>query len=144
MNARSSTPRGFGLLEAIVALTILASAGLALFAWINQNLQSATRVRQAELQSRLTLTAEALVEGLNPLTQPEGLQELAGVNVRWTSHEVAPVHSNTAAVEGRPGDWEVGLYRVDVEAEDTQHGVTTRFSMLRAGYRRVRAGPGPT
>ena len=31
---------GFALLEAIVALALLAGAGLAMFAWIQQNLQS--------------------------------------------------------------------------------------------------------
>ena len=39
---------GFGLLEAIVALALLAGTGIALFTWINQNLDAASRLNFLE------------------------------------------------------------------------------------------------
>ena len=49
---------GFGLLEAIVALALLSGTGLALFSWINQNLQTASRLRAQEQEARLLLAAQ--------------------------------------------------------------------------------------
>ena len=42
---RPGLQRGFGMLEAVVALVLFALVGSSLFAWINANLDAAARLR---------------------------------------------------------------------------------------------------
>ena len=94
---------GFGLLEALVALVILATAGTATFAWINVNLDTVRRVRDREAEDRIRAQLAAWAQTLNPAQQPEGSAELApGLPVRWSSRPlqalapVAPLPGGTA------------------------------------------------
>ncbi len=147
MTAHRFTPRrapaqhrmvaGFGLLEAIVALALLAGTGIALFAWIEQSLQSATRLRALEQQARLTLNAQALVETINPAEQPEGSLDASGVRVHWQAEPVEPPQRNTTALVDMPGPWQIGLYRVQVDAQDVAGDTQVAFMQLRTGLRRM-------
>ncbi len=140
MTLQRRTPRassGFGLLEAIVALTLLAGTGLALFSWINQNLQTASRLRLLEQESRLLLAARTLVDTVNPLATPSGRLEVGGVSVSWQSEALEPVRANAAFSEGITGPWQVGLYRLRVQARDSVQGVALTFEQWRVGTRRL-------
>ena len=136
MNRRRRTA-GFGLLEAIVALTLLAGSGLALFAWINQNLQAASRVQQIEREARLLLTAQAVVESVNPLQQPAGAMEVSGLALQWQSTPVEPPRRNAAFGEGVAGPWMVGLFRLQVRAQDRARGTQIVFEQWRVGTLRL-------
>jgi general secretion pathway protein I len=126
---------GFGLLEAIVALVILGTSGLALFSWLQQNLQDASRLRRADAQARLMLNAQALVETVNPSAQPEGVLRVGGIEVQWHAELVEPARNNQTF--GRDvGPWIVGLYRVTVEAIDASNDAKTKFTQLSVGTRR--------
>ena len=54
-------PRGFSLLEAIVALAILATAGLALFAAMSQSVQMVARAENARLSDSAVRNAVAWI-----------------------------------------------------------------------------------
>ena len=69
-------PRGFSLLEAIVALAILASAGLALFAAMSQSVQMVARAENARLADSAVRNAVAWMETVNPMQTPQGEQRL--------------------------------------------------------------------
>jgi len=120
-----------------VALTLLAGSGLALFGWINQNLQAAARLRVHEQETRLLLSAQALVETVNPLQAPTGRLEVSGVAVSWESEPLEPPRDNAAFGEGISGPWRVGLYRLRVHAEDRAQGVDLRFEQWRVGTQRL-------
>ena len=60
--------RGFGLLEAIVAMTILGSAGLLLFGWIHSSLQTSQRLHDAEARARLQMQPGAVGRDRPPRT----------------------------------------------------------------------------
>lgn len=128
---------GFGLLEAIVALALLAGSGMALFSWIQQSLQSATRLRTAEQEARLLLTAQALIETVNPADQSQGSMEVSGVTLRWQAEVVETPRRNVTFSMGEPGPWLVGLYRVRVAAQDREAGAAVDFMQLRTGLRRL-------
>jgi general secretion pathway protein I len=134
-----TVPHGFGLIEAIVALTLLAGTGLALFAWINQSLQSASRLRQHELESRLLLSAQALVDTVNPLLTPTGQLEVNGVAVNWQAEAIEPARDNATFTPGLSGPWRLGLFRLRVEARDSTQGVQLRYEQWRIGSRRLSA-----
>ena len=127
---------GFGLLEAIVALALLAGAGLALFAWIQQNLQAASRLQTHEIEARLLLSAQALVSTVNPMLQPAGTLEMPGLRLQWTAEPMEPVRRNLSATAGVPGAFALGLYRMDVRALDVVSKVELRFEQWQVGSRR--------
>lgn len=133
--------RGFGLLEVIVALAILGTSGVTLFAWIHQNLEAATRVRDAERSARLTQTASAWIATLNPMLQPAGADRVAGLEVDWTSQLIEPARHNASFVTGSPGTWEMGLYRVTVRAVDVKSGARVEIEQWQVGYRRLDTVP---
>lgn len=129
--------RGFGLLEAIVALVLLSSTGLALFAWINQNLQAASRTQVIEQEARLRLAAQVLVESVNPMQQATGSIELGGLEVTWTAAPLESPRRNASFSAGAPGEWQIGLYRLEVQARDRALGVSVRFEQWQVGTQRA-------
>ncbi len=128
---------GFGLLEAIVALALLAGTGLALLGWIQQSLQSATRLRNAEQEARLLLSAQTLVELINPAEQAAGSLEASGLTITWQSQTVGPPVRNITFAEGRPGPWQIGLYKLTVNARDDSSAVKVSFTQFRPGLLRL-------
>ncbi len=128
--------RGFTLLEAIVALAILAAGGMALFAALNTSLRSIERVDASARRDTATQSALSRIETLNPMLQPTGDEPLGDVRLRWTATPVeAPRDGLTDYLQ--PGYYEVGLYRVEVElVSGTQ--VDHRFVVRKAGWRQVR------
>ena len=134
---RRTLAHGFGLLEAIVALTLLAGAGLAMFGWINQNLQAAARVRLHEQESRLLLSAQSLIDTVNPMRSPSGQLEVSGLAVSWESEALEPARTNATFSEEVTGPWLVGLYRLKVHAQDRVEGVVVQFEQWRVGTRRL-------
>ncbi len=124
-------------MEALVALALLAGTGMALFGWIQQSLQTATRLRIAEQEARLLLSARAIVDRVNPTEQPEGSHQASGLSVSWRAELVEPARRNASFMTGEPGPWQIGLYRVQVSAHDDVTGSDVRFVQLRTGLRRL-------
>lgn len=142
VRARSKL-RGFGLLEAIVALTILASSGMALFAWVNQNMQTASRLKVKEQQARLKLSALALLETVNPAIRRTGSMEQGGIRLEWSASLVEPERANATFSPPETGPWMVGLYRMQVKVRDAAQTVDLEFGQLKAGARRPDVPTGP-
>ncbi len=129
-------PRGFSLLEAIVALTILATAGLALFAAMSQSVQMIARAENARLGDSAVRNAVAWMETVNPMETPQGEQRIGEVTLRWSAQLVEPERdAMTGYLE--PGLYRLGLYDVRLELE--QDGRPLADTVLRrVGYRQVR------
>lgn len=132
--------RGFSLLEAIVAMALLGSAGLMLFAWIQSNLQTAQRLRDAEARARLQIEAQGWIGKLNPMLRPEGEERLGALRVRWSGRLVEPAMSEFHYGEAVPTRWRVGLYELAVEAE--QGDTRTRWTQRVAGWQAASAAGG--
>jgi general secretion pathway protein I len=130
------------LLEAIVALALLAGTGLALLSWIQQSLQSATRMRVTEQEARLLMSAQAVVELLNPAEQPEGTWQSNGQTLAWQSQPVEPPRRNATYLEGVPGPWQVGLYRLTVKARDDASAISITFIQFIPGLKRLSKADG--
>lgn len=137
---KATGPRGgFALLEAVVAMALLAGTGLALFAWINQNLQQASRLREREQQVRLELTAQQLVQTVNPMRSPSGRLDIDGVSVEWTSRPLQPPQRNATVRQLASGAWSVGLYALDVTVRDEKTGIEAKFERWQVGAERLQA-----
>jgi general secretion pathway protein I len=128
---------GFGLLEAIVALALMASVGVALFSWMRQGIETAARLRDAQARADTQLHALALIEKVNPATRPEGELRVSGLAVKWNSVLIKPMRPVVGflAVSGAATPWQVGLYRMEVRAESPAGAAAvTEFSLTRVGW----------
>jgi len=125
------------LLEAIVAMTILATGGAALFAWIAQNLEAASRLKQHEARVQQQLLAESLLATVNPSAEPRGERRLGGLMVRWQSDLVAPVRPSLPLQLREQVRWRVGLYRLRVELQGPDPALDESFEVLQTGLEQL-------
>jgi general secretion pathway protein I len=130
---------GFSLLEAVVALAILAAAGMALFAAISQSIQMLSRAEAARGQDAALRDALAVIGQVNPMHTPRGEEPLGPFAMRWDSRLVEP-ELDGATGYLQPGLHRLGLYEVRIEL--LQGATTVREAVVRrAGYRQVREPP---
>lgn len=136
MRSDRRSAAGFSLLEAIVALAILAAAGLALFAAIAQSVRMTERAERAREADTALRNALAWSEHLNPMQQPHGELVMGAYRLRWTSEPVEPERD---AVTGylQPGLYRVGLFRLRMELW-RDGALAQATERLRVGYRQVR------
>src|SRR3974377_946954 len=64
--------RGFTLLEAVVALVLIGTTGMALMAWINTGLETVARVQDASARGEALRNALEQMQTVNPLLEPNG------------------------------------------------------------------------
>lgn len=133
---RLERPAGFSLLEAIVALAIVASAGLALFAAINQSIQMVRRAETARLQDSARRNALAWLETVNPGQQPEGEKQLGELALAWRSEPIEPPRDATMGYL-QAGLFRVGLYDMTVDLR-IEGQPATSFHLRKVGYLQVR------
>jgi general secretion pathway protein I len=86
--------RGFTLLEAIVALVLLTTAGLALFSWINAGFDSLQRIERANRLAAAEINALEFMRNINVMDKPEGRASLGNVEMRWRATQVTAPRPN--------------------------------------------------
>lgn len=105
--------RGFTLLEAIVAMTILGFALLAAFGWISNNLGALAKVRELALEEAAVREAIAELEDTDLAAAPSGSLTWREFRIDWQAvllEEPAPGRSTL----GARGLHELALYEVDL------------------------------
>lgn len=135
--ARQASPanrflqRGFSLLEAVVAIVLISSAGLALFSWINSNLISLERVRETNVRSETTQNALEYMAAVNPMLTPQGKMSLGKIGLAWDAQLIAPVKDK--------GLWRFALYDTNVALVQEDGKPWFSFHLKQIGYKRVRS-----
>lgn len=131
----SRVARGFSLLEAIVALAIVATAGMVLFAGMNQSVQMAMRAENSRKADTAKRNALAWMETVNPAQVPSGEKQLGDMSLEWKSEPIEPPRD---AMTGylQAGLYEIGLY--DVTIDIRTDGVSSSFNLRKVGYKQVR------
>ena len=127
--------RGFGLLEAIVAMVILGTSGLMIFSWINQNLQTATRLKDAEARAQLQLEAQSWLVSLNPALVPEGARAVGNLRLSWRSELLEPMRDEFDQWGHLVPRWQLGLYRMHLQAQRVDSGQQVEWQQVVAGWR---------
>ncbi|MFZ5657241.1 MAG: prepilin-type N-terminal cleavage/methylation domain-containing protein [Pseudomonadota bacterium] len=131
--------RGFTLLEAIVALAILAAAGISLFAAMSQSMQMLRRAQEARTVDASLRNALAIAEHIDPMTRDRGEQPLGEFLLRWRAVPVEPPRDNVTGYL-QPGYYRVGLY--DIRLELWRDATLERsVDIRRAAWRQVREPP---
>jgi general secretion pathway protein I len=104
---------GFTLLEAIVAIVLIATTGMALLSWINTNLIALNRVQDVQRRNESIRNALNFIDTLNPMLKPEGEQTLGIYTFKWHSTEIDPSRNNVNS-SGYDGYYLVALYNIEL------------------------------
>ena len=127
---------GFSLLEAIVALTILATSGIALFSWFSVTYDGLIRLQDIQERHQLMDDLHAYFSTLN--IQQETSQRMAvnGYVVDWRSQLVEPKQMGRSSA-GALGNFDLGLYDVDIVINKDDRFIGEYETRL-VGYESVR------
>lgn len=128
---------GFSLLEAIVAMVLIAGAGMALFAWINGNIAALTALNDANRRSDATVNVVEFMERVNPVLSPDGEAALGGYSIRWHSQPVSAAVDGVGYPNGK-SLYRFTLYRVEVAVRSEDGKAWFDLQLTRTGYQRVR------
>ena len=129
--------RGFTLIEAIVALVLMATTGMALFSWINTNVMTLGRVQSSNARDAATANALQILHNVNPMETPQGEVKLGTYSVKWKAEALTEPRDGASYPSG------IGLYQfvmyqthVDVKTEDGKDWFD--FKLQQVGFKKVR------
>jgi general secretion pathway protein I len=132
--------RGFTLLEAMTAMALVATTGMALFAWINTSLEGMTRIAAHEKQQHALATAMEYIQCINPMDQPEGTTVLGSWTIAWQATLVEPVKRG-AGYPGGTSPFRLGLYVMQVSIFKDQTVTNTdpvaQFALRQVGFQKI-------
>lgn len=132
-----SRQAGFSLLEAIVAMTVMAMALLSLYSWLSSSTIALNRVHAQSQALQDARTALAFIETVNPMLQPNGNHKIEDIDVRWSATPVADRRSGRSRA-GSVSYFDMGLYQLDVTVIRDSRTVK-EFRVRRAGWEAVRS-----
>jgi general secretion pathway protein I len=127
--------RGFTLLEAIVALVLMATAGMALLSWINTNLITLTRVQEAQQRNEAIRSALTFMDTINPLEKPQGEESVGIYQFRWQAQAIE-LPKDGVSILGDMSLFQVGLYETEVEIS-LEDRLLSRFTVRQVGFEQV-------
>jgi general secretion pathway protein I len=134
----SNKQRGFTLIEAIVAMVLIAITGMALFSWINSNIITLNRVQEVNAANAATANALDYMNTINPRETPQGQVDLGAYRLAWSSQ---------ATTDTRDGVdypysislFQLNLYRTKVTLQKPDGQFWFAFDLQQVGYKKVRA-----
>lgn len=129
-------PSGFGLLEAIVALALIAATGLALFSWVDTNLAQASRLRDRDAAASLQIAVVEFMGTVNPVDEPHGQRTIGRIAFSWDA-TAQGAELPGMGFTGTPTKFRLRLFDAVVNARDGGSGAEARFTLTLLGYRRV-------
>ncbi len=124
-------------MEAIVAMVLVATTGMALFGWINTNIATLSRLHSVQAQDSATVNALQYLHGVNPALTPSGKVELGPNAIAWESEAVAPLRDAAGYPTGL-GMYQVGIFRTKVSVFNPDGTAWFTFELQQPGYVRVR------
>lgn len=135
---------GFSLLEAVVALVILASAGWALFSWVNASIVSLRRVEDANARSAATSNAVEFMQTVNPMLRPQEEVSLGSYRIVWQATAATTPVPGTDLQRGL-SNYDLALYDTTVRAfrDDGSDRPWFEFRLRQVGFKRVRQSINP-
>jgi general secretion pathway protein I len=129
--------RGFTLLEAIVALALIGTMGMALFGWINNTLLSLHRIQDANAIAEAKLNVLEFMHTVNPMLRPDGQATLGVYRLRWQAKATTAMQDNSAYPQG-VGLYQLALYNTEIKVERADGAAWFEFALKQVGYKMVR------
>lgn len=132
---RREVRSGFTLIEALVALAIVAMTMTAIFQLQTQMARGQQRAQAVLRQVAVQENALALIRDLNVMERPNGQFVLPGNEViRWNATPNGAPRRSMGAGTGR---YDVQLYRVTIEIERPDGRNPPDLTIERVGWRRL-------
>jgi prepilin-type N-terminal cleavage/methylation domain-containing protein len=78
-------PRGFTLLETLIAIAILAGVGMAILSWVNTSQQTLAASAIAQRERDLTMTVLSEMKQVDLATEPRGQREFGDWRFEYNS-----------------------------------------------------------
>ncbi len=129
--------KGFTLIEAIVALVLMATTGMALFSWVNSNIITLQRVQASNAQNAATANALQYMHTVNPMATPEGNAILGPHKLHWKSEPLTEVRDGAAYPTG-VSLYQLAMYQTQVDLQKDDGKDWFGFKLKQVGYKRVR------
>lgn len=125
--------RGFTLLEAIVALTIVGLTLVPVMSFLAESSRQISAVAEANLKAGVQQTAMAYLDVVNPMLMPSGEAPISrNLSVRWISQPLIDKMSD-AKLGGRLGTYNINFYAVEATVMRDEHEWFT-LQMRKIGY----------
>lgn len=134
-------PIGFTLLEAVVALSLFAIAGMAMYSLYNTNLISLLRVQDVARHVPVARYAMERLAAVDPWHEQAGGFVVDGYDVAWSATLVEPVRHGQNSAGTRMG-FDFGLYQVEYRVSRQGRPVGV-WRTRQVGFERVRARQDP-
>lgn len=128
---------GFTLLEAIVALVILSTAGLAMFSWLNTNLQTTHRIQALSAELNAKENALEYMKSINPMQTNQGQALIGDITIKWDSKPIIPPMDGANYPNGM-SLYQIALYETSIRMDKTDNPSWITFKIQQMGYRKVR------
>lgn len=109
---------------------------MALYGLFNNNLIGLGKAAEVSRREPAVLAAVEHLSSINIHEEPAGQLAMGGFDIAWSSSLVEPVRQ-AQSVAGFLGNFEIGLYDVDIELSRNGEPDTT-YRVRLAGYRQVR------
>ncbi len=137
MKRSQNRQHGFTLIEAIVALVLIATAGMALFSWINSNIITLNRIQEINAVNTATANALEYMATINPMATQHGYSDLGAYRIEWDAVAI------TETRDGADYPYSISLFQLDlyqttVTLKMPSGQVWFSFDMQQVGYKRVR------
>ncbi|MEQ8508748.1 MAG: type II secretion system protein [Rhodospirillaceae bacterium] len=126
--------RGFTLIEAIVAVAIIGMTTLPIMLLISESLTQLSRAADASSQSIAMESILALIDPINPLSDPSGAMDMGSYSFEWNSTVLVTPNDTIQTRTGLAG-YKVGFYNVEVNVQKNDDD-WFNFNVRKVGYER--------
>lgn len=135
--SRKNSQLGFSLIEAIVALVLIGSVGMALFSWINTSIIALNRVQEINAQSEATRNIIEYMNAVNPMMMPEGKVDFGSYRITWQA-EISADAKDGANYPRGVGYYQLAMYRTDIKTIKASGEPWFDLALQQVGYKKVR------
>lgn len=125
---------GFSVMEALVAIAIIAIAMIPLFELQRSLAQSTARLQTTTERLDIEASALAFLQVVDPLAEPSGSLEIGAWTLIWDSQLIA----TEANADGYLGAGLYSVYLYDIEAELARGSTQYEFTIRRLAWRQTR------
>lgn len=129
--------RGFSLIEAIVALVLISTTGMALFAWVNTNLITLSRIQAIDAENEATQNVLEYMNSVNPMLRPEGKTDLGAYRLEWRSEASTDIRDGANYPFGI-SLYQFALYQTRIMVNKSSGEPWFSLELQQVGYKKVR------
>ncbi|MDR3733970.1 MAG: prepilin-type N-terminal cleavage/methylation domain-containing protein [Acidobacteriaceae bacterium] len=136
-DAAAGKESGFTLLEAIVAVALLAAVLVPIYTLIGTTLHSAFHLGEVNRMNEVQSNALEALSAVNPMVQPTGDLDLGPYRLHWESQLVRGPADGSGYPRGT-SLYQLGLYDMAVSVLDASGASLTSFTVRQVGSQQIR------